>query len=282
MEVLVTGAAGGIGGGVARSLAAAGHDVLGVDRDADGLAALPDAVETAVVDLSDEAAVRDLLADRPLDAVVSCIGGYEIAAVEDTSAAAFRRQLETNLTAVHATVSAALPTLRERGGRIVVVGSMVGSVALPYHGAYSAAKAGLDGYVDALRREVAPRGVDVALVEPGPVPTGFNERAAAAVEGAGGTGTSGEGESGEDASGEGPYTDAYREFEGYSPAATDLETVVERVVTATTADRPRTRYRVSRRARWLPRLARVLPDRLYDRLVRAGLPGGLLWRLLHR
>ncbi|TKX67394.1 SDR family NAD(P)-dependent oxidoreductase [Halorubrum sp. GN11GM_10-3_MGM] len=273
----MTGAAGGIGGGVARSLAAAGHDVLGVDRDAAGLSALPDAVETAVVDLRDEAAVRDLLADRPLDAVVSCVGGYEITAVEDTSAAAFRRQLETNLTAVHTTVSAALPTLRERGGRVVIVGSMVGSVALPYHGAYSAAKAGLDGYVDALRREVAPRGVDVALVEPGPVPTGFNERAAAAVAEA-----NEEGASGERASGEGPYADAYRAFEGYSPAATDVETVFERVATATTADRPRTRYRVSRRARWLPRLARVLPDRLYDRLVRAGLPGGILWRLLHR
>ncbi|QAU14412.1 SDR family NAD(P)-dependent oxidoreductase [Halorubrum sp. BOL3-1] len=264
----MTGAAGGIGGEVARSFAAADHDVLGVDRDADGLDALPDAVETAVVDLSDETAVRALLAGRSLDAVVSCVGGYEIAAVEDTSTEAFRRQIETNLTAVHATVSAALPTLRERGGRVVVVGSMVGSVALPYHGAYSAAKAGLDGYVDALRREVSPRGVGVTLVEPGPVPTGFNERAAAAAA-----------EGGE---ADGPYADAYRAFEGYSPAATDVETVVERVVTAATADRPRTRYRVSRRARWLPRLARVFPDRLYDRLVRAGLPGGILWRLLHR
>jgi len=271
MRVLVTGAAGGIGGGVVRTLATAGHDVTGIDRDAARLAALPEAVETHTLDLRDGDAVEALLADRPLDCVVSCVGGYEIAAAEETTVDSFRRQLDTNLTAVHTVVRAALPSLRERDGRIVVVGSMVGSTALPYHGAYSAAKAGLRGYVDALRREVEPHGATVAFVEPGPVSTGFNERAAAGItDGPGG------------ADPDGPYADAYRAFEGYSPAATDLETVVERIVVAATTDRPRAVYRVSRRARWLPRLAAVLPDRLYDRLVRAGLPGGILGRLIDR
>ena len=271
MRVLVTGAAGRIGGGVARILATADHDVIGVDRDAAGLAALPEAAETHALDLRDGDAVDALLADRELDRVVSCVGGYEIAAVEDTTVESFRRQLDTNLTAVHTVVRAALPSIRERGGRIVVVGSMVGSTALPYHGAYSAAKAGLRGYADALRREIEPCGATVAFVEPGPVPTGFNERAAARLA-----------ERTADADCEGPYADAYRAFEGYSPAATDLETVVDRVVVAATADRPRAVYRVSRRARWLPRLAAVLPDRLYDRLIRSGLPGGVLGRLIDR
>ena len=271
MRVLVTGAAGGIGGGVARTLAAAGHGVTGVDRDAAGLAALPETVSTHALDLRDGDAVEALLADREFDCVVSCVGGYEIASVEDTSVDSFRRQLDTNLTAVHTVVGATLPTIRERGGRIVVVGSMVGSTALPYHGAYSAAKAGLRGYVDALRREVEPRGATVAFVEPGPVPTGFNERAAAEVA-----------ERNADADPDGPYADAYRAFEGYAPAATDLETVVERVVVAATTDRPRAVYRVTRRARWLPRVAAVLPDRLSDRLIRAGLPGGVLGRLIDR
>ncbi|WP_186310947.1 SDR family NAD(P)-dependent oxidoreductase [Halorubrum depositum] len=269
MRVLVTGAAGGIGGGVARTLAAADHDVIGLDRDADGLAALPEAAETHALDLRDGDAVEALLADRELDCLVSCVGVYEIAAVEDTTVDSFRRQLDANLTAVHTVVRAALPSIRERGGRIVLVGSMVGSTALPYHGAYGAAKAGLRGYADALRREVEPRGATVAFVEPGPVPTGFNERAAAGV-------------TERNADPEGPYADAYRAFEGYAPAATDVETVVERVVEAATTDGPRAVYRVSRRARWLPRLAAVLPDRLYDRLIRAGLPGGILGRLIDR
>lgn len=270
MRVLVTGAAGGIGGGVVRTLAAADHDVTGIDRDADGLAALPDAAETHALDLRDGDAVEALLAGREFDRVVSCVGGYEIAAVEDTAVDSFRRQLDTNLTAVHTVVRAALPSIRERGGRIVVVGSMIGSTALPYHGAYSAAKAGLRGYADALRREVEPHGATVAFVEPGPVPTGFNERAAAGISD----------RNAKDP--DGPYADAYRAFEGYAPAATDLETVVERIVVAATTERPRAVYRVSRRARWLPRLAAVLPDRLYDRLVRAGLPGGVLGRLIDR
>ena len=275
MRALVTGAAGGIGGGVVRALAAADHDVVGIDRDAEGLAALPADVETHALDLRDGDAVEALLTDREIDCVVSCVGGYEIAAVEDTTVDSFRQQLDTNLTAVHTVVRAALPSIRERGGRIVVVGSMVGSTPLPYHGAYSAAKAGLRGYVDALRREVEPHGATVAFVEPGPVPTGFNERAAASV-------TDRRKSADAEGGGESPYADAYRAFEGYAPAATDLETVVERVVLAATADEPRAVYRVSRRARWLPRLGAVLPDRLYDRLVRAGLPGGILGRFIDR
>ncbi|EMA67804.1 dehydrogenase [Halorubrum aidingense JCM 13560] len=270
MNVLVTGAAGGIGGGVASALAAAGHRVVGVDVDRPGLDALPDAVETHALDLRDGEAVTERLGGRPFDRVVSCVGAYEIAAVEETTVDSFRRQIDTNLTAVHGVVRATLPALRERGGRIVVVGSMLGGVSLPYHGAYSAAKAGLRGYVDALRREVESRGVTVALVEPGPVRTGLNERAAE------------EARERAERHPDGPYADAYRSFAGYAPAATSVDAVVDRVVVAATTDRPRTRYRVSRRARWLPRVTAVLPDRLADRLVRAGLPGRILARLIDR
>ena len=280
MRVVVTGAAGGIGSGVAERLAAADHGVVGLDRDHSGLAELPDAVETRVVDLRGGDAVRETLAEDPIDAVVTCAGGYEIASLEDTTPDAFRRQLDTNLTTVHTVVRATAPTIRERHGRIVVVGSMLGDVALPYHGAYSAAKAGVRGYTDALRRELEPRGATVVLVEPGPVRTGLNERAADALRSRVGDGS--RDVTGRDGGGESVYADAYRTFESYTPTATDVDTVVESVVIATTTRSPRTRYRVSRRARWLPRLAAVLPDRLYDRLVRSGLPGGTLGRLIDR
>ncbi len=280
MRVVVTGAAGGIGSGVTERLVERGHDVLGLDRDPARLAQLPDSVETHVLDLTDGAAVQETLAGEPVDVLVTCAGGYEIAAVEDTTPDALRRQLETNLTTVHTVVRATAPTIRARDGRVVVVGSMLGAVALPYHGAYSAAKAGLRGYTDTLRRELEPRGATVALVEPGPVRTGFNERAADGIRQR--TGSARGADTGGDRRMESAYADEYRAFESYTPAATDIETVVETVVTAATTERPRTRYRVSRRATWLPRLAVVLPDRLYDRLVHAGLPNGLLGRLIDR
>ncbi|MEF8780921.1 MAG: SDR family NAD(P)-dependent oxidoreductase [Haloferacaceae archaeon] len=266
MRVLVAGAAGGIGSSVVRRLIRQGHDVVGVDRDRDGLAALPAPVETRAVDLADERAVRDRLGEPAVDAVVSAVGWYELGALEDCPPAELRRHLDANLVAVHAAVRATLPAVRRRDGRIVVVGSVVGRVSLPFHGAYAAGKAGLHGYVDALRRELDGRGVDVSLVEPGPVRTGLNERAAAGLEG----------------NADSPYAREYDQFRGYSPASVTPDAVASRIEAALTAPDPRARYPVGRRARWLPRLAWLLPPPVFDRLVRAGLPGGVLGRLIDR
>lgn len=265
MEMVLTGAGGAIGSRVVGRLAE-NHDIVALDRDAAALKQLPDSVETHTVDLADEHAVQTTLAGKQVEAIVSAVGGYTIGALEDCSPAAFTRHLETNLAAVHTPVHTVLPQIRAAGGRIIVVGSVVGSVALPYHGAYSAAKAGLAGYVDTLRRELTPHGVDVAMIEPGPVPTGFNERAVATL-------------ADQPAS---AYAAAYAAFASYRPASTDVETVVDYVYEAVDADRPKARYRVGGRARWLPRLQSVLPARVFDRLVRSGLPGGILYRLIDR
>ena len=262
MRVVVAGAAGGIGSRVAHRLCERGHRVVGLDRRQQSL---PNGAETHRLDLTDETAVEEAVAGREVNAVVTAAGWYEVGALEDCPPGEFRRHLEANLVSAHTVVHAVLPSLRRRRGRVVAVGSTVGSVALPYHGAYSAAKAGLHGYVDSLRRELGHRGVDVALVEPGPARTGLNERAARSA-----------GET------SGPYGAVYEQFRGYSPESVEPEQVVDSVLTALTADSPRARYRVGGRARWLPRLAGLLPTELFDRVVRAGLPGGLLGRLIDR
>lgn len=261
MRVVLTGAAGEIGRRVARRLLADGHTVIGLDKQP---VALPEPAVTHVVDLSNDAAVRTLLEGQTVDAVVTAAGWYTVGALEDCSPAAFRDHLEANLVAAHTVINATLPAVRRQRGRIVIVGSTTGSVPLPYHGAYSAAKAGLDGYATALRREMAEHGVTVSLIEPGPSRTGLNEQAAAARPDTG------------------PYADVYDQFDGYSPESTTPAAVAETVVQAVTVTAPRGRYRVGRRARWLPVLLSVLPTRLADRLVRAGLPDRLLGRLIDR
>lgn len=266
MRIVLTGAAGGIGSLVAHELVARDHDVVGLDRNEAGVATLPASVDTRAIDLTQPDAVAEELADVRADAVVACAGWYEIGALEDCSPERFRRHLDANLCTVHNVVHPLLSTLRSRNGRVVVVGSTTGSVPLPFHGGYSAAKAGVAGYVDALRRELIGHDVDASLIEPGPTATGLNERAAASLP------------PNRDERETSAYADAYRAFESYGPASVDPETVAETVVTATTTDDPQARYRVGPRARWLPRLGAVLPTALFDRIVRAGMPDGALGR----
>lgn len=295
MRIVCAGAAGGIGRRAVRRFLAGGHEVLALDRDADGLGALraavdPDgALETITVDLTDADRAAATVEGVDADAVVSCVGWYALGAVEDCSPDRLRDHLEANLVAPHAVIQPLLPTLRSRSGRVVLVGSMAGSVPLPFHGGYSAAKAGLDAYATTLRRELRAHDVDVVLIEPGPTRTGFNERAASALRETIGTAgddseasTTVEGGRGPNRSDGSPYADAYRAFESYTPESVPPETVTDHVVTATTTRRPKARYRIGARARLLPRLGAVLPTGTFDRLVRAGMPDGRLGRWIDR
>ncbi len=82
-----------------------------------------------------------------------------------------RQQLEINLIGQMAVTQAFLPALRRARGRIVMVSSIGGRVALPLVSAYNASKFGLEGLSDSLRRELRSHGVEVILVEPGGVKT---------------------------------------------------------------------------------------------------------------
>ncbi|SNR59111.1 SDR family NAD(P)-dependent oxidoreductase [Halorubrum vacuolatum] len=285
MRIVCAGAAGGIGRRAVSRFLDAGHEVVALDRDADGLDSLresvdhTEALEATVVDLTNEEHAAAAVEGVAADAVVSCVGWYSLGAVEDCSPERLREHLEANLVAVHAVVQPLLSTLRARSGRVVIVGSMAGSVPLPFHGGYSAAKAGLAAYATTLRRELRAHDVDVVLIEPGPTRTGFNERAATALREAIGTNDGDREPRRPDGS---PYTDVYRAFESYAPESVPPETVTTRVVTATTTRRPRARYRVGARARWLPRVGAILPTGAFDRLVRSGMPDGRLGRWIDR
>src|SRR5215213_3561252 len=168
--VLVTGASTGIGEATVLHLTTLGFDAVGAvrkDEDAERLEAR--GVRTVRIDVTDAdqiAAARDSLGDTPLAGLVNNAGIAVAAPLEFLPMDRLRQQLEINLIGQAAVTQAFLPALRRARGRVVMVSSIGGRVALPLVGAYNASKFGLEGLSDSLRRELRQHGVDVILIEP--------------------------------------------------------------------------------------------------------------------
>lgn len=169
--VLITGAGSGIGAGTAKRLAARGARLVLCDVDEAGLrdtvAAIgEESVVAEVVDVRDLEGLEHLVAtavDRfgGIDVVVANAGVASFGSVLHVDPAAFRRVVDINLTGVFHTVRAALPSVVERQGYVLVVSSLAAFTASPALAAYHASKAGAENFANALRLEVAHLGVDV-------------------------------------------------------------------------------------------------------------------------
>jgi NAD(P)-dependent dehydrogenase (short-subunit alcohol dehydrogenase family) len=165
--VLVTGASSGIGRATALAAAASGWTVVaGMRRPAD----LPGA-RVVALDVTDPASVDAVISrlDR-LDAVVNNAGIANNAfTLEQASPDAIRANLEVNFFGVLTVTRAALPLLRASRGRLLAIGSVRGVIGQPFNEAYSAAKAAVEGYLEALAPTLATLGVRVSIVEPAAV-----------------------------------------------------------------------------------------------------------------
>ena len=174
---LVTGASAGIGLACANRLAAAGWAVVGASRR--GSSSSSGSWNGLVMNVDDDASVRAGVASvldthGQLDALVAGAGWGLAGAVEHTSLDEAKAQFETNFWGALRVVQAALAPMRARGsGRIVLVSSIGGVVALPFQSFYSASKFALEGLGEALAYEVEPLGISVTLVQPGNVHTDF-------------------------------------------------------------------------------------------------------------
>ncbi|HLM04814.1 MAG TPA: SDR family oxidoreductase [Blastococcus sp.] len=174
-SVLITGAARGIGAALARKAAARGARVALVGLEPEELAKLaaelgPEHVwvEADVTDAEAlQAAVeRTVEAFGGLDVVVANAGIAPLTTVMTSSARALARTIEVNLIGAMLTAHAALPSVAERKGHVLLISSAAAFTVLPGMSAYCAAKAGLERFGDALRLEVAHRGVTVASAHP--------------------------------------------------------------------------------------------------------------------
>jgi short-subunit dehydrogenase len=198
-----------------------------------------------------------------------------------------RRQFETNFFGLVRLTQLVLPGMRRRGrGRILNVSSMGGRITLPGGAFYHASKYAVEGLSDALRMEVAQFGIDVVLIEPGPVKTPWNEVAAASLSTAMSTGAGGggddDGPDGAAADGD-PYA-TYKAAVGASFGRTQAglvgrfgstsEDIAKVITQAVTARRPRARYLINPVAKSLVAMNQVLPARAYDSMMRRqyGLP----------
>jgi NAD(P)-dependent dehydrogenase (short-subunit alcohol dehydrogenase family) len=273
--VLITGASPRIGAACALHLDRVGFRVWpGVRRSSDGAALVGQAsrrLTPVILDVTDSNSIATALAGVGADGLAGLVNnaGIVVAApVEVLPIAELRKQLEVNVIGLVAVTQAALPLLRRGHGRVVNIGSISGRIATPVIGAYAASKFAVEALTDALRIEVQPWGIDVALIEPGAVATPIWEKSQAAGLALRQAWTP-------DA--EGLYADALSAVERAAlrsaKQAISPDAVARAVAHALTATRPKTRYLVGTAAR-IQAIVALLPDRLRDRfLTRAlGLP----------
>lgn len=262
-RVLVTGASSGIGAATATWLAARGWEVHASVRNAGDA---PKGTREVVFDVTDgdsvAAAAREI---GELDALVNNAGIAIAAPLEFLPADELARQLDVNVVGQLRVTQAFLPVLRRSRGRVVFVGSIGGRSALPFLGAYAASKFALEAITDSLRIEVAPFGIEVAIVEPGTIATPMWTKPQRAVESL----------PPEAAQLYGERIDKFRKLAAKRSAGKGVppEEVAKAIEHALTARRPKTRYLVGRDAKLRSRVQR-LPDRTRDRLLTRFLFGG--------
>jgi NAD(P)-dependent dehydrogenase (short-subunit alcohol dehydrogenase family) len=178
-SVLITGAGTGFGRGAAVELARRGHPVIATtvsQAEADELAAAHPELTTAKLDITDPEDRRQV-AEWRVDVLVNNAGLGQIGPLRSIPLDRVRRIFETNVFGTLAMTQAVVPQMLERGsGRILILSSVAGVAAGPMTGPYSMSKHALQAMGSALRAELAPAGIDVALVNPGPFATGFNDR----------------------------------------------------------------------------------------------------------
>lgn len=278
-SILVTGASTGIGEACALRFDRIGWQVFaGVRRAEDGeqlVAKASGRLRAVSIDVTDQATV-----EKAAQELTAALDGAGLTAVVNNAGVAFggpmeylpledlRRQFEVNVVGQIAVTQAVMPLIRQAGavGRIVFMGSIGGRVATPLVAPYSASKHAIEAIAEAMRHELASTGIRIVVIEPGAVRTPIW-----------GKGQS----SADDLEASLPPEAIHR----YGDALADLrkamlfqartgvepDAVARVVEKAVTSSRPAARYLVGRDAKMMATVARLLPDRARDAVLRRGL-----------
>lgn len=273
-NVLITGCSSGIGKATALRLAKAELTVYATARKVGDLAELAGAgCRTLALDVNSEASMRAAVAaveaeHGAVGVLVNNAGYSQSGAVEAVPMERIRAQFETNVFGLTRLTQLVLPGMRRVGrGRVINMSSMGGKLVFPGGGFYHATKYAVEAISDALRFEVKGFGVDVVIVEPGLIKSGFSEAALAQMD---------------PGSGEDVYAGfheavarATKEAYEKGPLAKlagvpdDVAKVVEKVIFA---KKPKPRYTVSGSAKLLLTQKKLMSDRTWDWFLRQNFP----------
>jgi len=268
--LLVTGASTGIGAACAVACARRGMTVFSGVRNLQAGEALKKKAGTSLIpvqlDVTDADSitqcaefVRRTVGTAGLAGLINNAGVAIGGPLEIIPIAQLRKQLEVNVIGQIAVTQALLPLLRRARGRIINMGSIAGRGTIPMMGPYSASKFALEALTDALRMELRPWGIEVAIIEPGAIATPIWEKSLK---------TSIEVEEVVTEEGKRLYEETARlvreAVDQSARRAISVEHVVEAVWHALTAARPKTRYLVGRDAKMRAFMVKWVPDRVQD------------------
>lgn len=264
--ILVTGASSGLGKETAKRLLRDGHTVYVAARRVEQMQDLQAMGAIALkMDITQEddifAVVQTITAGHgAVDVLINNAGFGMYGSVEETSIADARYQFEVNLFGMARLTQLLLPAMRKKGtGKIVNLSSMGGKIYTPLGAWYHATKHAIEGWSDCLRIELAPFGIDVVIIEPGIIATEFGNVLLDPML---------------KRSGQGPYkalaqgmAKGTRDSYSKPGAASPPSVVVDAIVEAIAAKRPRTRYAVGKLARPLILLRKFFGDRVFDKAI---------------
>jgi NAD(P)-dependent dehydrogenase (short-subunit alcohol dehydrogenase family) len=269
-SILITGCSSGIGHYAARGLKARGYRVFATARKQDDVERLrAQGLESLRLDLDSSESIHAAVAEI-LELTAGRLfglfnnGGYgQPGAVEDLSRDILRAQFETNVFGSIELTNAVIPIMRRQGyGRIVQNSSLLGFAALPFRGAYNASKFALEGFFDTLRLELADTGIQVSLIEPGPIESRFRANAYAVYQRSIDVEHS-------------PHRETYRAMEQRltkqgpaAPFTLGPEAVLVKLLHALESERAKPRYFVTFPTYLFGTLKRLLPTRGLDWVLR--------------
>ncbi|WP_417549910.1 SDR family NAD(P)-dependent oxidoreductase [Methylophaga sp.] len=265
-NILITGCSSGIGLEASQILQRRGYYVIATVRKPADQALLAEAgVTTLLCDLNDSESIYTMVAaailafEGQIDVLFNNAAYGQPGAVEDLTREALRQQFETNVFGTQELTNLVIKQMRQQGfGRIVYNSSVLGLIALPYRGAYNASKFAIEGLADTLRLELKGTGIDISLIEPGPITSKFRQNAFAKYQQHIDKNIS-------------AHKTTYYAMEKRlltpgpaAPFTLPAKAVVDKLLHAIEAERPKIRYYVTFPTYLFAYLKRVLPARALD------------------